>query len=219
MLSDFLEIQICLLRTIKGRKTSYQLMQKRVDVACESPPEWIEAVMNDFDSFLRDHANCERKASSMAMSFVAKFPDRVEILPELIDTAVEEMEHFRDVYSIMEKRGIQLTHSIPADEYMNQLLKLLRSGREERFMDRLIMASLVETRGAERFKKVYEALEEGELKKFYHQLWASEARHGEIFVEMALQYFPEREVYDRLDWMIQEESKIIMNIPIKAALH
>ena len=86
-------------------------------------------------------------------------------------------------------------------------------------MDRLLMASLVETRGAERFKKVYEALGEGDLKKFYHQLWASEARHGEIFVDMALQYFPEDEVYERLDWMVQEEAKIIQQIPIKAALH
>jgi len=194
-------------------------MQKRVDVACESPPEWIEAVMADFDSFLKDHADCERKASSMAMSFVAKFPDRVEILLELIDTAVEEMEHFRDVYKIMEERGVQLNHKIPPDEYMNLLLKVLRSGREERFMDRLIMASLVETRGAERFKKVYEALGEGELKKFYQQLWASEARHGEIFIEMALRYFPETEVYKRLDWMIAEEAKIIVGLPIKAALH
>ena len=194
-------------------------MQKRVDIASESPPEWIEAVMSDFDAFLMDHADCERKASSMAMSFVAKFPDRVEILPELIDTAIEEMEHFRDVYKIMEQRGVQLTHAIPKDEYMGQLMKLLRSGREDRFMDRLIMASLVETRGAERFKKVYEALGEGELKKFYHRLWASEARHGEIFIDMALRYFPETEVYSRLDWMIAEEAKIIQQLPIKASLH
>ena len=194
-------------------------MQKRIDVAVESPPEWIKAVMADFDSFLRDHADCERKASNMAMSFVAKFPDRIEILPELIDTAIEEMEHFKSVYELMQERGLQLNHSIPPDEYINQLMKLLRSGREERFMDRLLMASLVETRGAERFKLVYEALEAGELKKFYHELWASEARHGEVFVEMALQYFPEEDVYSRLDWMTQEEAKIIQDLPIKAALH
>lgn len=184
-----------------------------------SPPEWIEAVMADFDSFLKDHADCERKASNMAMSFVAKFPDRVEILPELIDTAIEEMEHFKQVYELLTERNLKLNHSIPPDEYINLLMKLLRSGREERFMDRLIMASLVETRGAERFKLVYEALEEGELKQFYRQLWASEARHGEVFVEMALQYFPEQDVYDRLDWMTNEEAKIIQQIPIKAALH
>ncbi len=194
-------------------------MQKRIDVAVESPPEWIEAVMDDFDSFLKDHADCERKASNMALSFVAKFPDRVEILPELIDTAIEEMEHFKSVYELLAERGLQLNHSIPPDEYINRLMKLLRSGREERFMDRLIMASLVETRGAERFKKVYEALEAGELKKFYQQLWASEARHGEVFIEMALQYFPEKDVYDRLEEMIKEESQIIQSLPIKAALH
>lgn len=194
-------------------------MKKRLDVACDSSEEWLAAVLNDFDAFLQDHANCERKASSMAMSFVAKFPDRTAIIPELIDTAVEEMEHFRDVYKIMEHRGILLTHSIPQDDYINALLKLLRSGREERFMDRLIMASLVETRGAERFRKIYEALEDPDLKKFYHQLWASEARHGEIFVDMALNYFPERDVYDRLSKMIDQEAKIIQELPIKPALH
>lgn len=194
-------------------------MKKRVDVAVASPAEWIEAVMADFGSFLKDHADCERKASNMAMSFVAKFPDRVEILPELIDTAIEEMEHFKAVYELLSERGLQLNHSIPPDEYINQLMKLLRSGREERFMDRLLMASLVETRGAERFKLVYEALEPGDLKKFYHELWASEARHGEVFVEMALNYFPENEVYDRLEWMTHEEANIITQLPIKAALH
>jgi len=194
-------------------------MKKRLDVTCDSSEEWLTAVLNDFDTFLQDHANCERKASSMAMSFVAKFPDRTEIIPELIETAVEEMEHFRDVYKLMEQRGILLTHSIPQDDYINALLKLLRSGREERFMDRLIMASLVETRGAERFRKIYEALEDPDLKKFYHQLWASEARHGEIFVDMALNYFPEQDVYDRLNKMIDQEAKIIQELPIKPALH
>jgi len=194
-------------------------MKKRLDVACASSEEWLSAVMGDFDLFLQDHANCERKASSMAMSFVAKFPDRTEIIPELIDTAVEEMEHFRDVYKIMANRGIGLTHSIPPDDYINALIQALRSGREERFMDRLIMASLVETRGAERFKKIYEALEERELKKFYHQLWASEARHGEIFIDMALRYFPQEIVYQRLSQMIEEEADIIQNLTIKPALH
>ena len=71
-------------------------MKLNLDIAVPSKTEWLEAVMNDFDSFLQDHADCERKASSMAMSFVAKYPDRVEIIPELIETAVEELEHFRD---------------------------------------------------------------------------------------------------------------------------
>jgi tRNA-(ms[2]io[6]A)-hydroxylase len=161
-------------------------MKQRIDLKCESSKEWVDTVMSDFNAFLQDHANCERKASSMAMSFVAKFPDRLEIIPELINTGVEELEHFRDVYKIMEERGVELPHEIGKDHYVADLINLCRSGKEDRFMDRLLLASLVETRGAERFRLIYEALPEGDLKKFYHRLWASEARHGEIFVDMAL---------------------------------
>tara|TARA_R110000868_G_scaffold364904_2_gene627786 strand:+ start:504 stop:1088 length:585 start_codon:yes stop_codon:yes gene_type:complete len=194
-------------------------MQLRVPLCYESSPAWINAVMSDFDAFLKDHANCERKASAMAMSFVAKFPDRVEIIPLLIDTAVEELEHFRSVYQIMEKRGLILPHEIGKDHYVAQLVQKCRSGRLERFMDRLLLASVVENRGAERFKLVYENMEDVELKKFYHDLWASEAKHGEIFVQMALNYFEEKEVYDRLVELNELEGEIISKMPITPALH
>ncbi|MEM9324151.1 MAG: tRNA-(ms[2]io[6]A)-hydroxylase [Bacteroidota bacterium] len=194
-------------------------MQYRIELDLASSSEWLDAVMGDFDSFLQDHANCERKASAMAMSFVAKYPDRVEILPELIDTGIEELEHFRDVYEIMKARNVPLPQEIGQDVYIKQLLDTCRSGRVERFMDRLLLASLVETRGAERFRLVYEALEEPDLKKFYQRLWASEARHGEVFVRMALNYFEEQAVYKRLQEMTIEEAKILSDLPIKPALH
>ena len=194
-------------------------MKLRIDLDVASSKEWLETVMSDFDEFLKDHANCERKASAMAMSFVAKYPDRLEIIPELIETSIEELEHFNDVYKIMSKRGIQLPHEIGQDIYIKQLLDLCKSGREERFMDRLLMASLVETRGAERFKLIFEALDDKELKDFYHALWASEARHGEIFVRMALNYFDEQVVYTRLGEMKLAEGDIIRSLPLKPALH
>ena len=194
-------------------------MKFRIDLTVPSKREWITAVMDDFDAFLQDHADCERKASGMALSLVAKYPNRVEIIPELIETSVEELEHFRDLYGIMQQRGIQLNHSIPKDLYIQQLIKICRDGREERFMDRLLLASLVETRGAERFKLVYEALEDQELKHFYHQLWASEARHGEVFVRMALNYFEEEPVYKRLEEMKALEGEILNDLEIRPALH
>jgi tRNA 2-(methylsulfanyl)-N6-isopentenyladenosine37 hydroxylase len=194
-------------------------MQLTLDLACDSKQEWIDAVMADFDAFLQDHADCERKASAMAMSFVAKYPNRKEIIPELIETGIEELEHFQMVYKVMESRGIELQHSIGEDPYLKALLKLCHSGREERFMDRLILASLVEVRGAERFKLVAEALEEGELKKFYKMLWISEAKHGHIYVKMALEYFPEDVVYERLRWWIIKEAEILNGLEIRAALH
>lgn len=194
-------------------------MKQRIDLKADSSQEWIDMVMSDFDEFLKDHANCERKASAMAMSFVAKYPNRVDIIPELIDTAVEELEHFRSVYEIMQNRGIELTHEIGQDIYVKQLLDKCRSGREERFMDRLLLASLVETRGAERFRMVCEALENPDLKKFYKELWTSEARHGEVFVRMALNYFDEKAVYTRLEEMTENEAVVLNSLPLKPALH
>ena len=194
-------------------------MKVSIEILAQSPPEWIATVMGDFDSFLQDHANCERKASAMAMSFVAKFPDRVEIIPDLIETALEELEHFQSVYAIMQKRGVQLIHEITEDLYVKQLNGYLRSGREDRFLDRLLMASVIECRGAERFKLIYEALEEGELKKFYHNLWAVEAKHGNIFVEMASNYFNSEEIYSRLDEFMEKEAIIMKGLEIKACMH
>jgi len=194
-------------------------MKLNLEIGCDSKPEWIQCVLDNFDAFLQDHADCERKASATAMSFVAKYPDRLEIIPELIETAVEELEHFQQVYSIMEARGIQLLHSIPEDPYIKQLIKRCHSGIKERFLDRLLIASVVETRGAERFKLVADNLEDPEMSKFYKMLWISEAKHGHIYVKMALNYFEEEKVYQRLAWWVEQEAEILNALPIRAALH
>jgi len=194
-------------------------MQLRLSLTYDSSKEWIDTVMSDFDTFLQDHADCERKASAMAMSFVAKFPNRIEIIPRLIDTAVEELEHFRQVYNIMQERGIQLKHEITQDVYVKRLIDHCRSGREERFMDRLLLASVVENRGAERFQMIYENLRPGELKEFYQNLWASEAKHGDLFISMALNYFNEKDVFERLEQINEIEGEIMANMPIAPALH
>lgn len=194
-------------------------MKLNLDLAVPSKQEWLDAVMADFPSFLQDHVDCERKASAMAMSFVAKYPNRVEMIPELIAIGIEELEHFQQVYELMEARGIELQHSIGADPYLKKLLKLCHSGREERFLDRLLVASVVETRGAERFRLVAEAQTDSELHRFYKNLWASEAKHGHVFVKMALHYFDEKTVYDRLAWWVEREGEVIDSLEIRAALH
>jgi tRNA-(ms[2]io[6]A)-hydroxylase len=194
-------------------------MKLSLDLKQNSSHDWVNAALNDFPSFLQDHANCERKASAMAMHLVAKYPDRLAIIPELIATAVEELEHFQEVYAFMEKMGIPLRQEMGEDPYIKNLLTHCRTGREERFLDRLLIASVVECRGAERFKLIWQALEEGELKKFYHHLWASEAKHGHIFVKMALAYFSPEVVYQRLEFWMQREAEAINALPIHAALH
>lgn len=189
------------------------------DLKCASDSHWLEAVMADFSSFLQDHADCERKASAMALSFVAKYPDRAEIIPRLLDTAVEELQHFRQVYKLMEKRGILLAKEIQKDPYVTQLLDLCRPSPTDRFLDRLVLASIIEWRGCERFRLVAEELEEEELRQFYTLLYESEARHGESFGEMALLYFPEEEVNPRYQEILEKEAEILQSLAYRAALH
>lgn len=195
-------------------------MKYSVELACESSQAWIETVLSDFDSFLQDHADCERKASAMAMSFVAKYPNRQEIIPELIETAIEELEHFQQVYNLMERKGISLPSEMQKDVYMQQLMALTHGGTPDtRFRDRLLIASIVECRGCERFKMVSDYIEDPEISRFYKVLWASEAKHGNIFVKMALNYFDREEVYSKLDELIHKEAAIINGLPLRSALH
>lgn len=195
-------------------------MKLSLELTVDTQSGWVDAVMADLPSFLQDHADCERKASALAMSLVAKYPNRLEIIPELIATGVEELEHFQQVYEVMRARGIPLLKEIQKDPYITALMKLLHSDTERRFLDRLLLASIIECRGAERFRLVSEALgEDEELQQFYHELWVSEARHGHIFVGMALVYFEKDRVYGRLTELNEAEGRIVDGLEFRAALH
>jgi len=195
-------------------------MKYSIDVKVSSSPEWLEAVLLDFDSFLKDHADCERKASAMATSLIAKYPEKEAIIPAMIETAIEELEHFQQVFSLMQSRNVGLNPEMKEDPYIKQLVPLTHGGsNESRFLSRLLMGSVVECRGCERFKLIAEALEEESLRKFYKTLWISEAKHGNIFVELALQYFEENTVYKRLNEIMEFEGEVVRNLPIRPALH
>ena len=190
-----------------------------MDPMISTPNEWVDIVMENFDEFLIDHADNERKASAMGMSFIAKYPDRTKMIATLIDHAMEELEHFKQVYSIMEERGITFPHKISEDKYAQELVKLARSGRDDRFLDRMMIASVIESRGMEKFRMIEEILEPGKLKDVYKEIWVSEARHGDLFVELALLYFDEEQVMDRLKYFNEQESLIMQRLPLRPAMH
>lgn len=189
-----------------------------LELAWPTPQAWAAYILENFDEFLIDHANCERKASALAMSFVVKFADRVEMIPALIELAREELEHFEQVYALMEARGLRLAADTK-DPYVNALTNLCRSKSRERFLDRMLVSSIVEARGAERFRLIHEVLEDPKLKRFYRTLWACEAKHGDLFVKLALNYFPAKELYGRMDELVQAEAEIAKNLPWRPSLH
>lgn len=181
-------------------------------------PEWVQVPLGDFDEFIMDHANCERKASALAMSLVMKYSDRLPIVPALIDVALEELEHFRQVYALMQQRGLTLKADVP-DPYVRQLLALMRHTREERFIDRMLVSSIIECRGAERFGLIAAALSDPALKGFYTTLHKAELKHGHLFIHLLLKLFPPHQIYPRCEQLMAEEAAIVQTLPWRPALH
>lgn len=179
---------------------------------------WTQTVLADFDAFLVDHAACERKASATGMSFVVRYPDRPKILGPLIEFAREELEHFEQVYRRVEARGLSLVPDEP-DPYVRPLLALARTGRDERLLDRLLVAGIVEARGCERFGLVATALPPGELADFYREVTRAEARHHGLFVRLAREYFTASQVANRLDELLAAEADIVRGLAHRPALH
>ena len=194
------------------------MARRSIDLLVATHPDWVKVVLGDFDAFIQDHANCERKASALAMSLVVKYPDRTRIVPTLIALAQEELEHFRQVHALMMSRGLALVKDTQ-DPYVNQLAACMRHGREQRFVDRLLVSSLIECRGAERFGIIAAALEEPGLKAFYTALAKAETKHGHQFVDMALKYADTHSTRARLEALAEREADIVQGLQWRASLH
>ncbi len=179
---------------------------------------WTETVLEDFDSFLQDHAAAEKKASGMAISMLSHYPDRVELVTAMADLAIEELTHYREVVKWIHRRGL-LTTGDEKDPYVIEFRKAMRKGSEAYMLDRLLIASLIEARGAERFGLVADALEPGGLKKFYQSIARSEERHYELFLELARVYVDASVVEQRWQELRQIEADIVAALPLRAALH
>ena len=185
----------------------------------ETPIEWADQVIDNLDEFLQDHADAERKVSNMCMSIIAKYPDRTEIVADLTQTAMEELMHFKQVFKLIKSRGNHLDGKFKKDPYMQGLVPFVRTDRDGRFMDRLLLASVGELRGVERFKLLSERLPEGPIQKFYANLYKQEHEHVDTFVKMATVYFEEEDVEKRLNEILEKEAEVVQGLPWRPAIH
>lgn len=184
----------------------------------KTPAVWAEGIANAMDVFLPDHAAAEKKASSMALTMVAHYPDKPELVTAMIDLAMEELSHFRAVVKLMHERGLTLLPD-EKDLYVNTLRRSFRQGKADYFMDRLLIAGIVEARGAERFGLLAEALPDSDMKRFYHSITRSEREHQDLFLHLAEKYFDSAEVRIRLDDLLETEATIVSELPFRLALH
>jgi tRNA-(ms[2]io[6]A)-hydroxylase len=178
---------------------------------------WVTHAIEDVDALLRDHAHCEMKAASNALSLAARYPDDLALVGALSSIAKEEIEHFQRVVTVLERRGIALG-APPVDEYAAALRRaasaLPREGDGSALVDRLLVGALIEARSCERFKLLAAALVErdADLHHFYEELFAAEARHFRVFVDLATKAAngDVARISARLDELARREADIVV---------
>ena len=177
----------------------------------KTDPFWVKNVVEgNISEILTDHAYCEQKAASHAISLIVIFPEHAELVDLMSDLAQEEMSHFKMVHELIQKRGFTLGYE-RKDNYVNELYKFIRKGRDRDMLllDRLLFAGMIEARSCERFKVLHDHINDPELAQFYYDLMASEARHYATFLKLAKLYFPNDVVDRRWEQMLDFEADVI----------
>ena len=184
-------------------------------------PFWVKNVVErNIPEILTDHAWCEQKAASNAISIVVRYPQYPRLVKEMIALAQEELSHFEMVHEKIVQRGYELGRE-RKDDYVNQLYSFMRkNGKPEVLLtDRLLFAAMVEARSCERFKVLSENIGDDELASFYHELMISEANHYTLFIGLAKEYGNVNDVDARWEEWLEHEASVITSYGKKETVH
>lgn len=186
-------------------------------LASRTPLTWVEVAISDLDSLLDDHAHCEKKAAASALSLIVAYPDCDELVRRMSALAIEELQHFRMVHEKLLARGRSLGGD-KGDPYAKRLLGLARPNRG-RLTDRLLLLGLIEARSRERLSLLADNLSDSDLASFYQQLSEAEARHADMFCELASVYDESGTVEERLVTLSRKEAEIVASLPLLPRIH
>ncbi len=183
-------------------------------------PRWVNIVESNIEEILTDHAWCEQKAATNALSMVVNNPNYTELVTALIALAKEELDHFEQVHNLIKARGKKLGLE-RKDHYVNELYKFMNKGgsRIQSLVDRLLFSAMIEARSCERFRVLSENIKDEELAKFYRELMISEAGHYTTFIGFARQYGVGMDVDKRWKEWIEYEDSIIKNYGKETSIH
>ncbi len=183
-------------------------------------PRWVNIAEKNIEEILIDHAYCEQKAASTAISLIVSFPEFSDIVEKMTELVQEEMSHFKMVFDLLQEKGITMGRD-RKDEYVIELMKFFPKGgsRVDQLTHRLMYAALIEARSCERFRLLSEHLEDKKLARFYRKLMISEAGHYTLFLGFARQYGDEETVNKKWQNLLAYEASIMENLSKKESIH
>lgn len=187
----------------------------------ETDPHWVNIVEKNIEEILTDHAWCEQKAATNAISIMISYPYHSDLVDELLSLAKEELSHFEMVHQKIKERGYKLGFE-RRDEYVNELYKFMRKGHKKEIVliDRLLFSAMIEARSCERFRILSLHINDSELREFYHELMISEANHYTTFLAFARKYGNDVEdVNARWQQWLDYEAQVVKNYGKQETIH
>ena len=185
-------------------------------------PRWVNIVEKNIQEILTDHAFCEQKAASNAITLIVRYPEFDDMVTQMSALAMEEMEHFQRVHALILERGWSLGRE-RKDDYVNQLLQFVRKdgSRIQSLIERLLLGAMIEARSCERFKVLSENVPDEKLAAFYRELMESEAGHYTLFITLARQYGAAEKIDVDARWreFLEYESEIIQQYGNSERIH
>lgn len=183
-------------------------------------PRWVNIVEKNIEEILTDHAYCEQKAASTAISLIVSFPEYTVLVQEMIALVKEEISHFKMVHDKIIEKGWTMGRD-RKDEYVLQIVKFFPKGgsRTTQLVHRLLYAALIEARSCERFRLLSEQLEDKSLAEFYKKLMISEANHYTMFLGFARQYGDRKEVDKKWNELLIFEAEVMKELSKKETIH
>lgn len=184
-------------------------------------PLWVKNVVeSNIEELLTDHAFCEQKAASNAITLIVQNPNLSDLVQDMAMLVQEEMDHFKRVHDIILERGFVLGRE-RKDDYVNELRKFIIVGgsRADQLVDRLLFSAMIEARSCERFKVLSENINDEELSKFYHELMISEATHYAMFIRLAKKYANSIDVDTRWKQYLEYEAQVVQNYGKSETIH
>lgn len=188
----------------------------------DTDPIWVKmAVEGNISEILTDHAYCEQKASSSAISLIVHYPEYEELVVKMAELAREEMAHFQMVHQLIKSRGYTLGRE-RKDDYVNELQLFFKKGgqsREEVLAGKLLLFAMIEARSCERFMVISENIADKELADFYFNLMKSEARHYTMFLKFAHELCPNVDIEAKWNAFLEYEATVIAKRGVKETVH
>jgi len=192
-------------------------------LASQTDAAWGAWAVAHLDEILLDHAHCEKKAASTALSLIFRYPDRPSLVQPLSALAREELEHFELVLGHVRRRGGEFARQVPSP-YAPRLMEIVRREEPWRLLDTLLCCAMIEARSCERMQRFAVTLRQHEhhdLVELYDGLLACEARHHQAYVDLALgcEAFEPEVVWHRLREIAAHEASVVSAAPEDPRLH